>query len=366
MWFAFVLMLILLIQSLFWFWLWYGISYRRQNLIHPDSVADLPSVSIIICAHNEADNLRRYLPAILEQQPGPLEVIVVNDHSTDETLAVLASLQERYAHLRIIESTQEPHSGKKGLLEQGIKAATGEVILLTDADCDPASSSWLKWMCSGFSDKNLLIGGCSPYIFEPGWINTLTRFENFVTAIQYLGFATNGLPYMAVGRNMAYVRKLIEQMGYFSAHTQYRSGDDDLTVQQALKQTKIAYCIHPDSFVYTKAPASLHAFFRQKIRHLSVGVAYPRKILIRLSAFILSWLFFYPAFLCLFFYGFPIVATQLLILRWIVAALAYNDYRQTLKQRFNFLQIIVLDFVFPWLMVLFSLFSLSRRNPQWK
>ncbi|MBL7797807.1 MAG: glycosyltransferase, partial [Saprospiraceae bacterium] len=101
-------------------------------------------LSVLICARNEAENLRKNLPAVLEQQYPDFEVLVVDDDSTDDTPAVLHFFQEKYPCLRVLRISPKTTPGKKHALAQGIAAARHEHLVFTDADCRPAGPEWLE------------------------------------------------------------------------------------------------------------------------------------------------------------------------------------------------------------------------------
>ena len=91
----------LIIQYIYYLGIYNRIHMRnitdRKNELH--FTKELPPLSVVICARNESENLRRFLPAILEQDYPQFEVIVINDGSTDESEAVLSAFEEKYQHL---------------------------------------------------------------------------------------------------------------------------------------------------------------------------------------------------------------------------------------------------------------------------
>ena len=169
-----------------------------------------PGVSVVICAKNEEQNLRNYLPRILKQDYPEFEVVVVNDSSTDDSEQVLMELAVQHSQLRhtSIPADERLKRGKKLALTIGLKAARYEHVVLTDADCYPVSDLWLKRMASNFSDAHKIVLGYGGYERKKGLLNTLIRYETTFTALQYLGYAIKGLPYMGVGRNLAYQKSL--------------------------------------------------------------------------------------------------------------------------------------------------------------
>ncbi|RYG27741.1 MAG: glycosyltransferase, partial [Chitinophagaceae bacterium] len=146
-------------------------------------------VSVIICARDEAENLARNLPGSLVQKYSTThEVIVVNDNSYDESKYLLEELKKSFRQMQVVELTQEAKMipGKKFPLSIGIKTAKHEIVLLTDADCIPASEHWIERMQSAYNDNTEIVLGYSPYNKQKGWLNKLIRWETFHTALQYL------------------------------------------------------------------------------------------------------------------------------------------------------------------------------------
>ncbi len=276
--------------------LFYGYFHLRLLFRGPaPSGSFSEAVSVVICAHNEATNLRRNLPKILTQKNVHFEVLVVNDRSTDETAEVLARFKMQYPNLTIVENRADPdYVGKKKALLLGLENARHDYFVLTDADCEPYSDQWLSHMASGFNSHSLVLG-VSPYKWVGGITSGLTQWETLLTAQNYLSFALAGLPYMGVGRNMAYSRSLFESSDRFSSHLDIPSGDDDLFVGQVATSKNSGVEMHPDSFTWSEGPADFKSWWRQKKRHLSTSGAYKPLPGLLLGGFGLSQLMFYTA-----------------------------------------------------------------------
>jgi len=194
-------------------------------------------VSVIICARNEEENLRAFMPSVLTQDYPDYEVIVVNDCSEDNTFEVLGELIPRYPHLRVSTVQKDPKftHNKKFAQFIGIKAAANEYLLFTDADCQPVSPGWITGMVSHFSEKTDFVLGYGGFFRGKGLLNQYIRYDTMTIAMQYLGMAIRGLPYMGVGRNLAYKRSVFFKNKGFSSHNYVISGDDDLFVNATLQ-----------------------------------------------------------------------------------------------------------------------------------
>jgi glycosyltransferase involved in cell wall biosynthesis len=265
--------------------------YARLALYHPNSShlkEPLPALSVIICARNEAENLQRRLPAVLAQDYPDYEVIVVDDDSADDTPALLRRLAAEYSRLRALRLSPKTSPGKKAALAYGITAAQNEWLVFTDADCTPASSYWLREMALRMempSESPVeIVLGYGPYIATAGALNGWVRFETVFTAMQYGAFALCGLPYMGVGRNLAWKKSLFARTSGFASHAGLASGDDDLFVNAVATAHNTVLCFSPQAFTYSSAPNSWAGWFRQKRRHLSTGHRYRRRHRVALAA----------------------------------------------------------------------------------
>ncbi|MBD0277734.1 MAG: glycosyltransferase [Flavisolibacter sp.] len=275
----------------------YRPSAKQQSQTHP--------VSVIISARDEDENLARNLPGILVQQyPTTHEVIVVNDNSQDDTKYILAELQKKFKQLQVIELTQEAKhiAGKKYPLSVGIKEARYEIVLLTDADCVPASEHWIAKVQDAFTDGKELVLGYGAYYKQPGLLNKLIRWETFHTALQYLSYALAGVPYMGVGRNLAYRKELFFRNKGFSNISHIPSGDDDLFVNKVATKENTAIVIDLDTFTSSQPETIWKDWVRQKTRHYSTGKYYKAKHKFLLGVYTLSLILFYPLFIDSFFF----------------------------------------------------------------
>lgn len=239
--------------------------------------ADIP-LSVIISARNEAENLVKYLPSVLHQNYPNFEVVVVNDRSWDGTADILKEFDEKYTHLKVVTVADGEKfiAGKKFAVTMGIKAASNEWLVFTDADCEPASDNWLKGMRPPIDEHEEILLGYSPYFKKSGLLNILIRFEAFFTAVNYLSYALKGMPYMGVGRNMAYKKTLFFKNKGFAAHMHVSSGEDDLFVNANANGANTAIVICKDSQVWAEPKATLIDYLRQRKRHLGARKLYKK------------------------------------------------------------------------------------------
>ena len=305
--------------------------FRTKEKVHTQQ----HPVSVIICARDEDENIAKNLPGILVQDYHTThEVIVVNDNSVDDTKYILAELQKTFKKLQIIDLTQEAKmiAGKKFPLSIGIKEAKHEIVLLTDADCVPSSEQWLFKMQNAFTNGTEIALGYGAYYKQPGFLNKIIRFETFHTALQYLGYALAGKPYMGVGRNLAYRKNLFFQNKGFSSINHIPSGDDDLFVNMVANKKNTSVVIDSEAFTLSKPKQTWKDWMRQKNRHYSTGKFYRTSHKLLLGIYTTSFVLFYPLLLAsmIFFdWRWPLI---LFAIRMITQAIIWNKAMKKLGE----------------------------------
>lgn len=273
------------VQLFFWLYFFSRLAFYDQKKEKNEKRKEGESVSVIICARNEEANLRERLDRFLNQTDRSHEVLVVLHNSHDKSRNVLSYLHHRFKQLRVIEC-DDPRPGKKIALAKGIKEARNKVLLLTDADCVPNSEKWIDKMAATMSGNTEIVLGFGPMEEAPNPLNKFIRFEAVYTAIQYLSFALAGLPYMGVGRNLAYRKSIFEKTGGFKSHEHIASGDDDLFINAVATKHNTRIQLDPDTFIYSPAKKTWRSYIRQKRRHFSTGQEYKlhHKVLLGLLA----------------------------------------------------------------------------------
>lgn len=274
------------IQLLFAVFLFSRILWLKTKVLNPNASVH-ESISIIICAHNEVKNLVDNLPKILEQcytftdGTKAFEVIVVNDASTDETADVLSAFARQYRHLKTVTISKDAvrtHKGKKFALVTGIQHAANNWLLLTDADCQPASSNWAQHMINPLAHGKEIVAGYGAYYEDTGMLNIFTRWETVHAFLQWGSFSEARLPYMGVGRNLACTKAIIQQAAITPQWHQSASGDDDVLVSTCATPDNYTIVATPEAFTFTASQKILSAWVKQKQRHLSTGKTYKNSV----------------------------------------------------------------------------------------
>lgn len=339
--------------------------YKKKS----KKISQTHPVSVIICSRDEAGNLVKNLPgALVQKYPTTHEIIVVNDNSFDESKYILEEFQRTFKQLQLIELKQEARfiPGKKFPLSVGIKTAKHEIVLLTDADCVPASEFWIEKMQEGFDDGIEIVLGYGALHKKKGFFNKMVRWETFHTALQYLSYAQSGRAYMGVGRNLSYKKSVFFRHKGFSAHNHVPGGDDDLFINKATTKKNTAIVIDKNAFTLSEPATTWKQWIRQKKRHYTTSKYYKgiHKFLLGLYAF--SLFLFYPLFITsLFLFDWKWVL-GVFGLRFIIQAIVMFKTTRKLDERDLFPLFLFFDvwMFFYYLFFASALFKKPQKN--WK
>jgi len=246
----------------------------------PETIAHFsPRVSILIAARNEAINLPHCLEALLanDYPSSLLEVLVIDDRSTDGTRRIAEDYARRFANLRVItlDRRLDGMSGKASAICQGMDHARGEIILITDADCIP-SPRWVRSMVSGFTPETGMVGGFTT-LSEPGRLS-----EGLFTHAQNLdwiyllsvgaGAAGLGKPVSILGNNFGFRREVYDAVGGYR-RLGFSIIEDCALMNAMLRQTqwRVRFLLMPGAAIHSQPPLSWRAFLDQRKRWAAGG-----------------------------------------------------------------------------------------------
>lgn len=268
--FAIILGIIILFQILYYFIVYGRVAFFKDNKLTTDEKQKyIPSVSVVMCVKDDAYNLEKKLPIILEQEYPNFEVVVVNDASKDETEYVLRVLQEIYPNLNVVNLYNNVNGflGKKYPLSLGIKSAKNEIILLTESDTMPLNYNWITTMVKGFRQKKDIVLGFTNFEQKPTFLNTLMHYENLTSAMNYLGNAMLNNPFMGQGRNMAYKREFFFETGGFISQYNISVGEDDLFINKNANSKNTSVIINKESINLASPKEKREEWVIQKKKH---------------------------------------------------------------------------------------------------
>jgi len=304
---------VVIIQIFIYFFLFGKFAFSKQDY---KNYKHFP-ISILICAKNEESNLKKNLSSIASQNYDDLEIVLIDDASSDGSLEVMHQFKNinHSINIQIISISPSNSKGKKYALSKGIQAAKNDFLILTDADCSPVNNSWVREMSSHFSKNRSVVLGYGAYRkINSSFLNKLIRFETLLTAVQYFSFAQIGKAYMGVGRNIAYKKEEFIKAHGFSKHEHILSGDDDLFISQIATKHNTAICYTKQSFTISEPETKLKTWIYQKRRHISTSTHYKYFHKITLGIFYLSQLLFWVLAFIMILLNIQVTLTLILIL----------------------------------------------------
>jgi glycosyltransferase involved in cell wall biosynthesis len=357
---------VVFIQTIYYLFIFGKFSFTKPEKGVPKQIP----ISIIVCAKNEEDNVKKHIPLLLQQNYSDFEIILIDDASSDDTLAIFEEFEKQHANVKVVkvQNNEAFWGNKKFALTLGIKTATKDYLLLTDADCYPESDNWLSEMSSYFTPEKTIVLGYGAYEkIEGSFLNKLIRFETLLTATQYFAWTKLGKPYMGVGRNLAYKKEDFYKANGFVQHMKLRSGDDDLFINQAATKANTVISIDSDSFTFSKAKTSFKDWIAQKRRHVATAKHYKSFDKTQLGLFFLSQLLFLILPIILLAFQFQwIIVLALIVIRYIISwlSLGYSAQKLYEKDVMYFYPILEIILIFTQLNVFFR--NIFSKPVHWK
>ncbi|MGX7668185.1 glycosyltransferase [Flavobacterium pedocola] len=353
--------------QLFYYLIVFGkFAFAKNQQITPKRIP----ISVIVCAKNEAENVKEFIPILAEQNYPDFEIVLIDDASSDDTLEIFEAFERQYPNIRLVkvQNNEAFWGNKKFALTLGIKAASKEYLLFTDADCYPTSKDWITNMSSQFTMHKTIVLGYGAYEKIKGsFLNKIIRFETMLTATQYFSWAKMGKPYMGVGRNLAYKREEFFRVNGFIEHMTVRSGDDDLFINQAAKGSNTTYCYTPESFTVSEPKKTWKSWFNQKRRHVSTAKLYKGFDKFQLGLYYFSQLSFLLLAVLLLAFQFQwMIVAGLIVFRYIFSwtTLGYAAAKLKEKDIIYWFPVLEIILIFTQLNVFFT--NLVSKPVHWK
>jgi glycosyltransferase involved in cell wall biosynthesis len=362
----YIFIAIVVIQLFYYLFVFGKFSFAKAQEINAKNIP----ISVIVCAKNEEENVSKYVPLLAEQNYPDFEIVLIDDASSDNTLDLFEEFEKKYSNVKLVKvkNNEAFWGNKKYALTLGIKAATKEHLLFTDADCYPTSKEWITAMSSQFSSEKTIVLGYGAYEkIGNSFLNKIIRFETLLTAVQYFSWAKMGHPYMGVGRNLAYKKEEFFNVNGFIDHIQIRSGDDDLFINQAAKSANTAVSYSSESFTYSESKTSFKDWFIQKRRHVTTAKHYKAFDKMQLGLFFISQLLFLivPVILLAFQFQWILVLSLIgfrYLFTWIVLGFAAGKLKEKdVMYWYPFIEIIL---IFTQINVFFT--NIFSKPAHWK
>lgn len=324
----------------------------------------LPTATVIVAARNEEDKILECISSLdkLEYPDGKLEIILVNDHSTDKTGEIISDFISNKPKFKLIVPQQAIGSlkGKTNALANALRIANGEIILTTDADC-AVNVKWVKTIASFYEKDVAFVGGITTQEDD-------TTFEG-MQAIDFLNLLTVasgslnlGQPLAAIGNNMSYRKSVYQEVGGYEGIP--FSITEDFTLLKSIHNLKKYKCIYPvekDSVITSKACPDLKSLYWQKKRW---GVGGMESDLI--GYLIMAWGYIAKTAIVLTPFFFSITNLYLCIFKVTLDYFFIKPVFNRLNLRMKFLHFIAFEVYYIIYVLVLPFVVLPNRKVKWK
>lgn len=291
----FFICLAFLLTGLYACLLFYIVKRWKQDIkkVMPLECNDYPFLTILIPARNEAFNLPACINSVLNQDypHDRMEIIVIDDHSTDGTLGVVKAIKDKRLRLLQLEQFLPKNNViiafKKVALNLGINHARGAYIITTDADCI-APKLWLKTYAAAFNTGKEMALAAVKIENKKGLLTAFQDLDVAGTMLLTAGAVFAKHPILSNGANFGFSKKTFDALGGYEGNENQASGDDIFLLQKAIRKDveKIVFLSTSQALVQTTAVKTWGALFWQRLRWAGKTSAYRDPYLIGFQVFV--------------------------------------------------------------------------------
>ncbi|HEY0743756.1 MAG TPA: glycosyltransferase [Chryseosolibacter sp.] len=321
-----------------------------------------PFISVLIPVRNERERIANVLIALSKQQYNNFEVIVINDHSSDDTVDV--AKKNSFANVSVITSNGR---GKKAALDAGIKIAKGELIATTDADCI-MDEHWLESIRKAFANEKTVFAFGAVAIDARGGFFSRVQSVEFASLVGS-GAATSalGFPTMCNGANLAYRKEVYESVNGYEGNTHIASGDDEFLMRKIIRTHPhgVTFIPFTSACVTTCAQQSLSDFLSQRMRWASKWKFNTSFHTVALALYIFAVQASVLSGAVSLFVSFSFAIVLLFVIKLFLEASFISRVCRFSKSHFSWPAFLFLQLVYPLYVVLIGLVANFSR-PSWK
>jgi cellulose synthase/poly-beta-1,6-N-acetylglucosamine synthase-like glycosyltransferase len=351
---------------------WYRKTVAFRNTNTSDNINDNCNrkVSVVVAARDEEEYIAGLLNDLINQYYPEelLEIIIVDDHSSDRTYEVVADfIKQRPGRIILLKNEDDNRSGKKSALAYGIARSIGDIILTTDADCR-VGARWISSLMASFNDEKIkMVFGTVTYFSEKGFSDDFQSMEFAGLVASGAGAALNGHPFLCNGASLAYRKDAFLQVNGFEGNEKYLSGDDVFLLHKMKKtfgRKSIIFCKDEQATVKTYPAPGLRKFINQRTRWASKSKAYRDFLSIITALIVFSYsLIVLFSFITGFFNPvFFLLSGGLFLLKMIADFPLMLGITGFTRQRRLLKFFVLFQTIYPFYIVIAGILSLVKRN----
>jgi len=242
--------------------------FLKNKTIPP--AGKIQKATVIVAARNEENVIENCLTSLTAQNypDGLLEILIVDDHSTDKTGDIIEKFAQNDSRMKHLKTpVKRIYRAKKAPLDFAIRQATGDIILITDADCTQ-KPNWAKTMVQSFRENTVALSGFAAIKRGEKSVQIFQRLDFLLLMIANRGMADLKYGLAGCGMNLAFRKDAFFAVGGFEKIKNMLGGDDTVLLQEMQKMTgkKIHFAHSPETFVKTESQPTWVELFRQRLR----------------------------------------------------------------------------------------------------
>ncbi|MEO8230706.1 MAG: glycosyltransferase [Ignavibacteriota bacterium] len=286
-----IILILVIYYGLFLLKVFFGLG-KLSNQNHQNIPIEF--VSVIIPFRNEEKNIVKTFESLVNQNypKEKLEIIFINDNSDDKSLHLLENLSKpENVFIYSVPNDYSINAHKKRAIRFGIEKSKGEIIVTTDADCIH-KKDWLINLLKFMDEESGFVSGPVEFISDSNLFSKMQRLEFAGLVITGAGLIGAKNPIICNAANIAYRKKVFDEVGGFTFQMSLSSGDDELLMQKIHRDTnyKIKFALDKNAIVSTEANPTIKDFYYQRKRWASKGLFYGDNLL--LIKIVLIFLFY--------------------------------------------------------------------------
>lgn len=271
----YILFLFLSLLALWYIVVFYSYRLSWNKIPNTKNKNDKDFVSVIVACRNEESNIENLIHQIKNQDfdKERFELIIVNDHSEDDTLGIIEKESQNWEELTIVRMNNR-EEGKKKAIQKGISCAKGDIILCTDADCY-VGKHWIATLINYFSDESLkMLSAPVVFLSEKGIFHQLQSLEFLSLIGSGAAAISRGRSIFCNGANLAYRKSVFLEVTAFDNNT---VSGDDVFLMHHIKQkypNGIFFAKDKDVIVKTRGQPNISEFINQRKRWTAKSGSY--------------------------------------------------------------------------------------------
>lgn len=258
----YVFIAIVVVQLFYYLGVFSGFSFSKENENNPKRIP----ISVIVYARNQAEDVKRLLPNLVNQNYHDYELVLVDNASSDETLDIFKEYAQMFSNIRLcrVENNEAFWNNKKYANTLAIKASKNEYLLFIDAEQNIDNEFWIISMASNFTFNKTIILGPSMYKKVKGFFNKIIRFDSVFSQLHSFAWVNYGSPFSYFSKNIGYKKEEFYKVNGFITHMNNRLGEKEFFINEASQSKNTTFTISKNAFVYLEPITKLNEWQTKK------------------------------------------------------------------------------------------------------